>query len=245
LDQPLKERLQVEWDEKGSPTRMNQSNSVIRDRIVEASIRLFSSQGFNGTSTREIARLADVNETSLFRYFPTKQNLFWAALQSCLDELRLRKELKTGLAQVGNPASVVPLIVELMVETSTYHPEVLKLLGISLLELRPRGELVWRQQLGPIFQAVVAYLKNCVTNGSLKPIDISISAIGLFAVVLGHQRMYKLLTGSPSPYANAADAVTAYSTYWLSVLLPESSANARIQDRELRQPTPETIPWVG
>jgi len=224
---------------------MNQSNSAIRDRIVEASIRLFSSQGFNGTSTREIARLADVNETSLFRYFPTKQDLFWAALQSCLDGLRLRKELKTGLAQVGDPTIVVPLIVELMVETAAYHPEVLKLLNVSLLELRPRGELVWRQQLGPMFQAVVAYLENCVNNGSMRSLDISVSTIGLLAVVLGHQQMYKLLTGSPSPYASAADAVAAYSNYWLAVLLPQPNVNAQVQDRVFRNPSSETIPWVG
>jgi AcrR family transcriptional regulator len=213
---------------KEFPAHMNQTNSVIRDRIVEASVRLFSNQGFNGTSTREIARLADVNESSLFRYFPTKQDLFWAALQSCLDGLRLRKELKTGLAQVGDPAIVVPLIVELMVETATYHPEVINLLGISLLELRPGGELVWRQQLGPIFQTVVAYLENCVNDGSVRSLDISVSTIALCAVVLSHQRMHRLLTGSPSSYANTGEAIAAYSNYWLAVLLPESSANGRV-----------------
>lgn len=207
---------------------MNQNNSVIRDRIIEASVRLFSRQGFHGTSTREIARLADVNESSLFRYFPTKQSLFWAALQACLDGLRLRKELRTELAQVGDPAIVVPLIVELMVETATYHPEVLTLLGISLLELHPGGELVWRQQLGPIFQTVVAYLEKCVDAGSVRSLDISVSTLALFAVVLSHQRMHRLLTGSASPYANAVEAVTVYSNYWLAVLLPESSANGRV-----------------
>lgn len=219
---------------------MKQPNSVIRDRIVEASAQLFSSQGFNGTSTREIARRADVNETSLFRYFSTKQDLFWAALQSGLDGLRLRKELKTGLAQVGDPAVVVPLIVELAVETATYHPELLRLLGISLLELRPGGELVWRKQLGPIFQAVVTYLENCVNAGSVRNLDISVSTIGLFVGVLAHQTMFRLLTGSPASYANTADAVAAYSNFWLAVLLPGPIANGRGWDRGLRHPVSES-----
>jgi AcrR family transcriptional regulator len=204
---------------------------MIRDRIVEASVQLFSSQGFNGTRTREIAKVANVNEVSLFRLFSTKQDLFWAALQSRLDRLRFRKELIAGLTQVGDPAIVVPLIIEFMVETAMCHPEVFELLNVSVLELRPRGELVCREQLGPMFHAVVAYFENCVTNGSMRSLDSSVSTIGLFAVVLGHQRMYKLLTGSPIPYANAADAVAAYSNYWLTVLLPESSVNARVQGR--------------
>ena len=67
---------------------MNQARIAAHQRIVEAAVDLFSRQGFSGTSTREIARLADVNEASLFRHFLSKQELFWAALQSRLQRLR-------------------------------------------------------------------------------------------------------------------------------------------------------------
>jgi AcrR family transcriptional regulator len=46
--------------------------SVTEVRIVEAAAQLFAHNGFKGTTTRDIAQLADLNEATLFRYFPAQ-----------------------------------------------------------------------------------------------------------------------------------------------------------------------------
>src|SRR5512143_1815242 len=51
-----------------------------RRLLLEAAHELFTSQGFSGTSTREIAELAGVSETLMFRYFGSKVGLFREAL---------------------------------------------------------------------------------------------------------------------------------------------------------------------
>ena len=61
--------------------------SVTEVRIVEAAVQLFSRQGYKGTSTREIASLAGVNEATVFRYFARKTDLFWAAAEPRLKPL--------------------------------------------------------------------------------------------------------------------------------------------------------------
>ena len=43
--------------------------SVRGDKILQAAGKLFARQGYYGTSTREIARLAGVSENTLFRHF--------------------------------------------------------------------------------------------------------------------------------------------------------------------------------
>ena len=49
------------------------SKSAVRtDQILQAAGKLFASQGYHATSTREIARLADVSENTLFRHFDNK-----------------------------------------------------------------------------------------------------------------------------------------------------------------------------
>jgi AcrR family transcriptional regulator len=201
---------------------MNQANNGAQERIIEAAVQLFSRQGFSGTSTREIARVADVNETSLFRHFPRKQDVFWAALQSRLDRLRVRKELQLGLAQGGDPELVVPLIVELLVHTTVYQPELIRLLYVGLLELRPGAERVYRQQLAPIFQAIHNYLAHCVEIGVLRGVDPSITAVAFTTTILAHQGISNLFNNSGAPYSNAEEAVAAYTKYWLAALLPQS-----------------------
>jgi len=46
-----------------------------RQRILEAAERVFSRDGFQGATTREIAREAQVNEVTLFRHFRTRDDL--------------------------------------------------------------------------------------------------------------------------------------------------------------------------
>jgi AcrR family transcriptional regulator len=204
---------------------MSQNKRTTEQRIIEAAVQLFSRQGFSGTSTREVARLAEVNEGSLFRYFPHKQDLFWAALQSRLDEAQSRKELQEGLSQQAEPALIVPLIVELLVHTAVYRPELIRLLCVGLLELAPGTERLCRERLAPIFCTINDYLEQCVHNGTVRGLDHSIAALAFVTTVLAHQGLYPLLADTVSPYANAEEAVAAYSKFWLSVLLPETQTH--------------------
>src|SRR5207249_2537150 len=57
--------------------------------IIAAAASLFAQKGFNGTTTREIARTAGISEALLFRYFPTKRALYAAiiAARSQLSQL--------------------------------------------------------------------------------------------------------------------------------------------------------------
>jgi TetR/AcrR family transcriptional regulator, cholesterol catabolism regulator len=100
-------------------------NSERNGKIVSAAAQLFARQGYHGTSTREIARLADISENTLFRHFDHKEDIFWSALQVSLSSLRLRKELLDGIAECEAPEVVLPQMLSLMVETVTYKPQLL------------------------------------------------------------------------------------------------------------------------
>ncbi len=48
-----------------------------REKIIRAAVVLFVDQGVAGTTTREIASKAGVAEGSIYRYFPSKDQLAW------------------------------------------------------------------------------------------------------------------------------------------------------------------------
>ena len=206
---------------------MNQKGTGTHARIVEAAVHLFARQGFSGTSTREIARLADVNEASLFRHFPTKQALFWTALQSRLERLRIPKVLQDRLSHQARPELVLPLIIELLLQISTYESELIRLLDIGLFELRPGAERIYRLQVAPFFQAISDYLEGCIKSGTLCRLDPSFTTIALSSTILAHQGFYGLFTGAGAPYANHHEAVSAYSKFWLNALKPETKTESR------------------
>jgi len=56
-----------------APSRRDQHKSRTRRALREAALELFASQGFDDTTTEEIAERAGVSVRTFFRYFPTKE----------------------------------------------------------------------------------------------------------------------------------------------------------------------------
>ena len=57
--------------------------------LIAAAASLFAAKGFNGTTTKEIAKAAGVSEALVFKHFPTKRALYGAILAEkvTVDEL--------------------------------------------------------------------------------------------------------------------------------------------------------------
>jgi AcrR family transcriptional regulator len=60
--------------------RQRRSRHEVRRAVLAAARELFSSRGYPGVTTQEIATLAQVSETSVFRHFSSKRNLFERAI---------------------------------------------------------------------------------------------------------------------------------------------------------------------
>src|SRR5919204_1555788 len=80
-----------------SPRRYDMSNrsasvEETRRRIVEATIELHSSQGILATSWEEIARRADVAPATVYRHFPTLDELLPACGEQSMRQLALPSE---------------------------------------------------------------------------------------------------------------------------------------------------------
>lgn len=63
-------------EEQPKTRRRRRTREDVTRRISEAAQQLFSERGYDAATTREIARLADVSETLVFRYFGDKATLF-------------------------------------------------------------------------------------------------------------------------------------------------------------------------
>jgi AcrR family transcriptional regulator len=55
-----------------------------RQAIVDAVRGVFADKGFDGTTTRELAKTAGVSEALLYKHFPSKESLYAAMLDACL-----------------------------------------------------------------------------------------------------------------------------------------------------------------
>jgi AcrR family transcriptional regulator len=65
--------------------RIRLSSRERRRAIVTAVQGSFAQKGFDGTTTRELARAAGVSEALLYKHFPSKESLYAAMLDACAD----------------------------------------------------------------------------------------------------------------------------------------------------------------
>jgi len=68
-------------------TRQLSTAAERREALVEAAVAAFAEHGFHGTPTTEIAKAAGISQAYLFRLFPTKSELYVAAVERCYRRL--------------------------------------------------------------------------------------------------------------------------------------------------------------
>jgi AcrR family transcriptional regulator len=198
-------------------------SSVTEVRIVEAAAQLFAHNGFKATTTKDIAQLADLNEATLFRYFPRKPELFWAAVKSHVARVKLARDTQISLAADDSPAVVVPLLVTFLLDNLNHQPDLRRLLHVAAFEL-PESNKMIREHLGPIFDMVCAYFKRCSENGTMRKVEPSLATLGLVGAVSAHHGLCLLFTGQEPPYSNGEQALSDYVFLWLNGLLPSREA---------------------
>lgn len=58
-----------------------------REALIEAAVETFAERGFHGTPTTAVAKAAGISQAYLFRLFPTKEELYVAAIRRCDERL--------------------------------------------------------------------------------------------------------------------------------------------------------------
>ena len=203
-------------------------NSERKEKIVSAASKLFARQGYHGTSTREIARLAGVSENTLFRHFSCKEDLFWTALRSRAEALTQQLGVLKGIRTGDAPSVVLPKIFELLADTVNHKPEVLRLIAIAFLELKDKSEAFCKELFSPLVSEVNQYLARSMAKGEVMEVDPSLAAASLVAMVLMHPHLSKMTTEDGRSPIDSQGAAIAYSKFWLDVLkprIPESMAS--------------------
>src|SRR5579883_146165 len=78
------------WKRMSRPARVLSNGSLeisrTQQRLLDAAREVFARDGISRATTREIARVAGVNEVTLFRQFATKDNLLAAALEDAIHD---------------------------------------------------------------------------------------------------------------------------------------------------------------
>jgi AcrR family transcriptional regulator len=200
-------------------------SSARTDKILQAAGKLFARQGYHGTTTREIARLANVGENTLFRHFDNKEDIFWSSLRSYSAGFRFRQDVLKGITQCDSPEVVLPKIIEMLADTVNYRPELLQLIAVAFIELHTKADEFCQEQLSPVFSAINHYWEMNIRSGKIRNLDPTILTSALMMTVLTHPGISNLIDGNKPVYPNSPEALRrAYARFWLDLIVPRMPA---------------------
>jgi AcrR family transcriptional regulator len=188
-------------------------------RILESATELFSSHGYKGTTTREIAQLAMVSENSVFRHFQNKEGLFWAVLESRFSRINMRHELRESLRSHKSWDVVLPMLLEYLTYIVVYQHGLIRLLCVAFLELPEKAEVLCGLYISPIFVDVSHYLAKSSGKNELSAFESTLLAAAFVGSPIVHPLYHKLVSGSePISLPEVKERVRLYTAFWLSVL---------------------------
>lgn len=206
---------------------MTAKSSSQKDKILNSAAQLFARHGYHGTSTREIARLADVSENTIFRQFDRKEDLFWTVLRTRCAAVKLRRDVAEGMMEGHAPEIVLPKIIEFLTDILNYSPELLRLIAIALLEMRWKADIFCDECLSPSLSAISKYLAMNVKNRRIRNLDPTMVTAALTTMVLVHPWLARHTSSEGSNYAEDQATERAYAAFWLDVLAPRAAGYER------------------
>jgi AcrR family transcriptional regulator len=142
--------------------------AATRQRLLEGASRVFARDGIAGSTTREIAREAGVNEITLFRHFQTKERLIAAVIGQNFGQ-------RAVAAQSPAPTDTGDLRTDLAQHARCYElllQDNLPLIRTMIGEIHHHGDherQVFKAIFRPLREALVACLKQAIAQGRVHP----------------------------------------------------------------------------
>lgn len=107
-----------------------------RQAILAEATRLFARDGYPGTDLQNIADALGVGKGTLYRYFPSKRDLFQAAVDNAM--IGMRRAIDDAIKDVDDPLDRIALAVRQYLKFFHDHPENVELLIQERAEFRDR-----------------------------------------------------------------------------------------------------------
>jgi AcrR family transcriptional regulator len=123
-----------------------------RGRILAAARERFIERGLGGTTTRDIASAADVPESSMFRHFASKDELFEQAIAAHLEEI-LRSARGGDVSALARPLTEADRLDALTGMHQHYlrvMEQALPLLGAAMFSELEAGRAIYRARVYPL-----------------------------------------------------------------------------------------------
>lgn len=176
------------------PDSVRESRSA-KSRVLQAASKLFAANGFRGTSVRQIANRAKVNEVTVFRLFSSKRGLYKEVLESKLEKaapLWLPSSVDAGVEDEIFSALARDL-------QRTFDSELIRLLFFAALENREELRKSVSPRMDRFYRDLAEHLQKEMEKGTIRDADPRLMAKALVTLIVYDRFSNDFLSGESVP----------------------------------------------
>jgi AcrR family transcriptional regulator len=169
--------------DRTSPTRREKQVAKRIEQILDSAARLFASQGYHRTTTKEIAESADVSEGTLYNYFDSKNDLLFAILARLAEEQS--EELDAGRIIKLDTRELLTTLLHTSMGSVEQHAVMQQAILSEILADESLRQRYYQRVTQPTLDALEKLLNLRVVLGQIRPIDPAATARILVSMALG------------------------------------------------------------
>lgn len=206
-----------------------------RQQILDAALGLFARRGFQGTTTRQIADAARVNEAIIFRHFPSKEDLYWAVLQrECENDGGIGTVRAKLQARSSDVREVFTGIARQILERRSRDATLSRLLLFSGLESHRLSRRFFRTYMAEYFEELASHIRAGIEAGRFRAVDPMLAARGFVGMIVYHAWVQELFASGDGHSFDNAEVAGSLTDIWLSGILPAERREARRASKSSR-----------
>lgn len=182
-----------------------------RQQILDVAVELFSQKGFRGTTTKEIALSAGVNEAIIFRHFATKSDLYDAIMdqKATSPYVRAMQEKVHQAMEEGNDREVFETIAYHMLEFHDHDDSAMRLLLHSALEGHELADMIFRNHIQKTHRQMAEYVEKRIGQGAFREVDPLTAVRGFLGMLISQVMHRKFFERNGGPVTDLSNQETA------------------------------------
>src|SRR5512140_1984687 len=189
-----------------------------RRQILERATELFARQGYQGTTTRQIAQRARVNEAIIFRHFPTKEDLYWAVLEHHCSTRDGMGELDARLRSGAGDEEILSWIARQILGRDTV---LLRLLMFSALEHHKLSARFFKAHVAQYHDRLAEYIRQGIASKRFRSdVDPLVAARSFLGMVSNHFTIQELYGGKRFQEFDVEQICREFTEIWLRGMRP-------------------------
>ena len=171
------------------------------EQILDAAARLFAEHGYADADTQLLADKLGVGKGTIYRYFPSKRELFLAAADRVMRQLR--EQIDISIAAVSDPLDRIAVAIRTFLSFFAENPDFVELLMQERAQFKDRKEPTYFQHRKVNVEPWKALYRQLIAEGRIRDMPVERITDVLSDTVYGTM-FSNYFTGNQKPFADQA-----------------------------------------